>query len=110
MQFMLENQLNDLKNDQSYLRKLNEYINEAEQNIEKNKDSILTYEKFIELFKELANFIRKARKLDDLDYIIKKVFLNFTVKDKKVANFNLNEPFDRLIKSEEILLCGDGGS
>jgi len=29
---------------------------------------------------------------------------------KKVANFNFNEPFDRLIKSEEILGCGDGES
>lgn len=36
--------------------------------------------------------------MKEKDYIIRKIFLNFTIKDKKVASYKLNPPFDGFIK------------
>lgn len=100
----------DLKHGQEYLNKLRLEINKTEELIENNQSTILTYEKFIELFKNLANFIRKVNRTEDLDYIIKKVFLNFHIKDKKIANFTLNEPFSTLIKDDDFFKCRGAGN
>lgn len=38
----------------------------------------------------------------ELDFMIRKIFLNFTIKDKIVASYQLNQPFDRFIKQAKI--------
>src|SRR5690606_23205533 len=59
----------------------------------KNKVATLKYEKFLELFKNLALRTEKSRKMDELDFIVRFMFLNFTIKDQKVANYKLKPPF-----------------
>ena len=46
----------------------------------------------------------------DLDQIIKKIFSNFVVKDKKVQQITLNQPFDRLVKVVDFSSGGTGGA
>jgi hypothetical protein len=58
----------------------------------------LSYEQFIELFEQLPNKLAKSKKLKEKDFILRKIFLNFILKDKKVANLSLNPPFDRFVK------------
>lgn len=44
--------------------------------------------------------------INELDYVIKKIFLNFTIKAKNVDTYTLNKPFDALDTSK--LLYGAG--
>jgi hypothetical protein len=67
-----------------------------------NKKAILNYSQFLELFSELPVRIRKTKVLRELDFMIRKIFLNFTIKDKIVASYQLNQPFDRFIKETTI--------
>jgi hypothetical protein len=41
------------------------------------KDTILTYEQFIELMEKVPENIPKMKIMKDLDYIMSKIFLNF---------------------------------
>ncbi|MBI4038988.1 hypothetical protein HY384_03455 [Candidatus Daviesbacteria bacterium] len=38
----------------------------------------------------------------ELDFMIRKIFLNFTIKDKVMAFYQLNQPFDRFVKEAKI--------
>ena len=58
--------------------------------------SILTYTDFLELIDNMANYISERKDMKQLDYVIKKIFLNFTVQGKKVVDITLNSPFDVL--------------
>lgn len=60
------------------------------------KSKIVEYENFLEIMEKLPKHIKNFKNMSDLDYVIKKIFSNFTVKDKKVIESTLNEPFDRL--------------
>lgn len=60
------------------------------------KDAILTMAQFIELFQNVANSLRKVDGMADLDYLMRKLFMNFTVKDRKVADITQNSPFREL--------------
>ncbi len=64
-------------------------------------DAIATYEDFHELFGNLANLIQKIDSMADLDYIIKKIFMNVTVTDQNVADITQNSPFRELCVDAE---------
>lgn len=68
-------------------------IERAKADLERNNQAILTYEQFVELFGNIPERLRKVTAMADLDFIIRKFFLNFTVKDKKVASYTQNSPF-----------------
>jgi site-specific DNA recombinase len=59
-------------------------------------DVILSLEEFHELFQNIANNIQKIDSMKDLDFIMRKVFMNFVVKDGKVTNITQNSPFREL--------------
>lgn len=40
--------------------------------------------------------MRNMKNMSDLDYIIRKIFLNFTATPEKVIKSTLNSPFDTL--------------
>ena len=71
-------------------------IEKAKTVFENQKDAILDYPVFLELFRQLPNSIRKTRNMADLDMLMKKIFSNFTINNQKVAQITLNQPFDRL--------------
>ncbi len=59
-------------------------------------DVVLAFEDFHELFQNLASYIQKVESMKDLDYIMRKLFMNFSVKDGKVAGVTQNSPFREL--------------
>ena len=63
---------------------------------ENAKGALATYEEFHELFTNNANLIQNIDAIADLDFIIKKLFMNVTVIDQKVANITQNSPFREL--------------
>lgn len=62
-------------------------------------DAIATYEEFHELFQNVANLTQKIDSMADLDFIIKKFFMNVTVIDQKVTKITPNSPFRELCRS-----------
>jgi len=86
----------DLKPTQAHLKELGELIKKAKAYIEAGKVSILTYSEFIELMENMPKTMRNMKNMNDLDYIIKKIFLNFTATPEKVIKSTLNSPFDAL--------------
>lgn len=94
------------------LRKAKEQYDSMVKNIEKTQESIksdgstvITYEKFVELMENMAININTSGKMEYLDFVIKKMFSNFTVDGKKVTKATLNEPFNTL-STIKVLDCG----
>lgn len=65
------------------------------------KQAVLTFDEFHELFQNIANYIQKVDSMADLDYLMRKLFMNFTVTDKKVTNIKQNSPFAELLQKEK---------
>ncbi len=63
---------------------------------ENAKDAIATYAEFHELFQNIAELIPKMDNMAELDFIIKKLFMNVTVTNQKVTNITQNSPFREL--------------
>ncbi len=78
-------------------------IKKAKEEMANQKDGILTYEEFLELFKDFGFFLRDIEVLEDKDFFIRKIFSNFALRGKEMASFSLNKPFDTLFKCEEVL-------
>ena len=64
-------------------------------------DAVLVFEDFHELFQNLASYIQKVDSMKDLDYLMRKIFMNVTVKDGKVTNTTQNSPFRELCLDAE---------
>lgn len=70
---------------------------------------VLTYQEFVELFNDLPAILRKTKSMEGKDQIIRKIFSNFVLQDKKVASYQLKPPFDVLLKQrQQSLSVGDG--
>ncbi|MFZ2153166.1 MAG: recombinase family protein [Microgenomates group bacterium] len=61
-----------------------------------------TFDEFLELVKIIPQEVEKAKALRQLDFILRKVFLNFTIKDKKVTNYTLNPIFTKVYKLPDV--------
>ena len=93
----------DLKKFTQDVLDLDEQIKKLSEELEKHKEGILTQKEFLELFKDFGLFLRDIELIEEKDYFFRKIFSNFTIKDKKVASYSLNKPFDALLKCEEVL-------
>ena len=80
-------------------KKIEKEVKRLEKLLKNNGGVILTYEKFIELFDNLPIELAKEQKIEWLDDVLGKIFLNFTIKEKKVSDFTLNSPFKEFIKN-----------
>lgn len=89
----------DLKTGLEEAKKLEAQINASKLKRERANDIILTYESFIELFQNLAQRIQKIDRMDQLDFVIKKLFSNFLVDGQKVLQITQNSPFRELCGS-----------
>ncbi len=67
-----------------------------EKQIEAVKGTPMTYQEFLELFDNMASILKKTTKMSDLDTLLQKFFLNFTINKKSVEEYTLNEPFASL--------------
>ncbi len=94
----------DLKVIDTEIGKVAEAIAKTEGLIEKGKASILTYAQFLELMEKMPILLRSLKNMSELDYIIRKMFLNFTVSAKSVEKSTLNSPFD-VLDEHKVLQC-----
>ncbi len=85
------------------LKKLRQDVKDVElelKQLRKQKDalttSVATFDEFVELTQNLSQRLRNMRDMGELDYALRKLFSNFTVKGKKVTNVTQNSLFREL--------------
>ncbi len=83
----------DLKSKLSDSRLLDTEIEKIKKLKERSKEAVYTLKEFIELMDNLPDTLRKTKQLQSKDKIIRRIFSNFTLKDKKVSSYQLNQPF-----------------
>ena len=71
--------------------------------------AVLTMAEFIELFENSVKSMEKIESMADLDCALRRLFTNFTIKDKKVANITQNSPFRELSESANSVLVTSRG-
>ncbi len=89
-------QKEDFQKNTERIVEVNLEIEKLEKKLSSVKGAVLTYEEFLELFNNMALILKKANKMNDINTLLQKVFLNFTVNKKFVEGYALNEPFASL--------------
>lgn len=95
-----EYQKEDFQKTSDRIIEINTEVEGLEKQIKAVKGATLTYEDFLELFDNMALRLSKTDKMEDLNILLQKVFLNFTVTKKSVEGYTLNEPFASLERLE----------
>lgn len=90
----------DLKKQKRELDELTLELSYLQQSRSRSSETIATYEQFIELMQNLAQQIKKIGSMEDLDFIMQKVFSNFTIEGRKVTKITQNSPFRELCDSQ----------
>ncbi|KKW29919.1 MAG: Recombinase [Candidatus Uhrbacteria bacterium GW2011_GWD2_52_7] len=100
---------NDLKIHLAKAQELEKRIQKLKVKKEGAKDAIATYAEFHELFRNIADLIQEIDSMADLDFIIKKLFMNVTVTDQKVADITQNSPFRELcLDTDSVMVTSRG--
>lgn len=86
----------DLQPTQEKIKEVEARIAKLQTFINAGKESIVSYSEFLELMEKMPKIIRGMKNMKELDYIIRKIFLNFTVDLENVVKSTLNSPFDVL--------------
>lgn len=92
----------DLALKETELKELAEQISKLKTALDTKKTAILTYPQFLELSSKLPVVIRKTKHMEDLDFLIRKIFSNFIIINKKTAQIKLNEPFNAILSEAEM--------
>jgi len=97
----------DLKENSENIKKNQEELSKAKKQL-KNADKVIwNYENFLELFDSLSVRVAKISSLEQLDSVIKKIFLNFSVTGKgekgEVTHYSLNSPFKEFVDKGFVL-------
>ena len=100
-------QKDDFESTTEKVLQLNKDIESIEKSIKSIKGAPMSYEKFLELFDNMAKTITKTSKMEHLDTMLGKIFSNFTVNKKSVEEYTLNEPFASL-ECNEVSNVSDG--
>ena len=87
------------------IQTLEKEMQSCEKVIQAEKMVPLTFKKFVELFDNMATQMGGIENMNDLDFVIRKIFSNFYVDGKKVDSARLCEPFSTL-NVDEVLLGG----
>lgn len=95
----------DLSKIEEQLKEVDKKIDKTSEYLNKGKVTILTYEKFLELMDSMAQTLPKMKNMNELNYFIEKMYLNFYVSQKKVIKSTLNEPFKSLYELK-VQQCG----
>ena len=81
-------------------------LKQDEKEIEIGRDSNRwTREEFLNNMKNIGNIAKNYTNEEPLDEIIRLVFLNLTIKDRKVVDYQLNTLFEKLMKPSSVLRC-----
>lgn len=73
-----------------------------------SREAIKTYQEFIELFGKLSENLQKIKTMTALDENLRKLFMNFTVEGRKVAQITLNSPFKELSETSDSEMVAPG--
>ena len=87
----------DLKAEEKKLIENAKAIKEIKEAKNTNKKAILTYSEFLELFDSLPVRFQKEKTMKGRDYMIRKIFSNFSVTGKNVKGYELTEPYRTFI-------------
>lgn len=98
---------NDLKASLEKIKDLDGKISKLKTQRANGNDAVVAIGDFIELFQNITNLIPKIDGMADLDYIIKKLFMNVTVTNQKVTNIKQNSPFLELMETKTTLRDGE---
>lgn len=90
----------DLKKINEGLQSIESRIEQQKELIAKGKAGLLTYEEFLELMEKTGQIMRKIKNMNELDYLCRKMYMNFTIRQKKVIKSTLNQPFDDLYNAK----------
>lgn len=89
-----------IKSIEGDLKQINRLISEQKQelsHLEDEKSKVfevpLELNNFIKLFQNISKIIQNIEDREQLDEIIRKIFLNFTIVNRKVAKITINPPF-----------------
>jgi DNA invertase Pin-like site-specific DNA recombinase len=93
---------NDLDKIKDGIESFTESIEKQEKLIANGKGSLLTYSDFLELMEKMGQTMAKTKNMKELDYLCRKVFMNFTIKGKKVIESTLSSPFDNLYDAKKL--------
>ncbi len=97
-----EYQKEDFQKTNDRIIEINSEVEKLDKQIKAVKGATLTYENFLELFDNMALRLSRTDKMEDLNMLLQKVFLNFTVNKKSVEGYTLNEPFASLERLETL--------
>lgn len=97
----------DLKSLGKQISALDVEIEKVEAVVKAGTVAIITYEKFLELMEKLPKTMASIKNMAELDFVIRKVFSNFTVRGKNVENITLSTPFDAL-RDPKVSTSGQG--
>lgn len=106
--------MDELDEIEAEIKQLDTEITKKKEEIAQSSTSELTYEKYLELFENVTNDLKKTHDITLKDAIIRKFFLNLTVKPYKepgakqvkqwsVIDYKLKEPFNEYVKDSNIL-------
>ncbi len=95
----------EFRNQTQLLKDIDKLIDETEQEKEGKKSANKSLMEFIELFNNLTKVIQNYKHMEDLDYVMKKVFSNFETDGKKVTKITQNSPFRELCEPVKAVNC-----
>lgn len=78
------------------IKELKGEIEKAQTVVARQKAAILTYENFLELMEKMPKILRSMQNMQEMDFLIRKIYTNFTIEGKNVAKSTLSAPFDAL--------------
>ncbi len=65
----------------------------------------MSYEDFLNFFENIVTTLKTSENHLAIDDIIRMIFLNFTIRDKKVLNHQWNSNFESMAKLPSVLQC-----
>lgn len=103
---LIVNFSNQLKETKKSLSEIEEKLKQAKKNKNNLQIGVISYEKYLELSQKMPHQFESIKTLAKLDWYIQKIFLNFIIKDGKILNYQLKEPFATWVENGLIRKCG----
>lgn len=95
----------DIKTDLVASKELARKIQQLKTSRDSASSTFASLEELVELFQNVAKLIQKIDSMTDLDFILRKLFSNFVIKNGKVTQITQNSPFRELCASENVDDC-----
>jgi DNA invertase Pin-like site-specific DNA recombinase len=90
----------ELKDAHAMIEAVADEISEKEEFINHSRSAIPTYEQFLKLWEKVPKTIATSQNMAEIDFLIRKIFLNFSIDGKNVDFATLNEPFATLMRQK----------